>query len=108
MLDSPLDSCAGESIFLPVLTVLPEFGGPFIWIARRPDVGGVGPCLCDSMGWSDTYPLSEGCFSSLPTGNGHLNLLPVMRGTAGTWAMIGTGLLFTPVGCSFRVGLKRR
>lgn len=62
MLDSPLDCCAGASIFLPVLTVLPEFGGPFIWIARRPDVGGVGPCLCDSMGWSDTYPLSEGLF----------------------------------------------
>ncbi len=49
--------------FVPILTVLPEFGGPFIWVVRRPDQGGVGPCLCDSMGWDESMPLSEGLFT---------------------------------------------
>lgn len=48
--------------FIPILTVLPEAGGPFIWIVKRPDQGGVGPCLCDTMGWDDSMPLSEGLF----------------------------------------------
>ena len=48
--------------FVPILTVLPEVGGPFIWIVERPDQGGVGPCLCDTMGWDGMLPLSEGLF----------------------------------------------
>jgi hypothetical protein len=48
--------------FVPILTVLAEVGGPFIWIVRRPEDGGVGPCLCDSMGWDESYPLSKGLF----------------------------------------------
>ena len=48
--------------FIPILTVLPEVGGPFIWIVERPDQGGVGPCLCDTMGWDEMLPLSEGLF----------------------------------------------
>lgn len=48
--------------FIPILTVLPEVGGPFIWIVERPGQGGVGPCLCDTMGWDDSMPLSEGLF----------------------------------------------
>lgn len=62
MLDSPMNLHAGSADFIPVLTVLPETGGPFIWVVRRPEYGGVGPCLCDGMGWCDTYPLSEGLF----------------------------------------------
>lgn len=46
--------------FVPLLTVLAEVGGRFIWLVRRPEEGGVGPCLCDSMGWDESYPLSEG------------------------------------------------
>jgi hypothetical protein len=48
--------------FVPILTVLPEFGGPFIWVLERPGQGGVGPCLCDCMGWDEAMPLSEGLF----------------------------------------------
>ena len=48
--------------FIPILTVLPEVGGPFIWIVKFPDQGGVGPCLCDTMGWDEMLPLSEGLF----------------------------------------------
>ncbi len=48
--------------FVPLLTVLAEVGEPFIWLVSRPEEGGVGPCLCDSMGWDECYPLSEGLF----------------------------------------------
>lgn len=51
-----------ETMVVPVLTILPEFGGPFIWIVERADQTGVGPCLCDSMGWDESMPLSEGLF----------------------------------------------
>lgn len=50
------------ALFVPILTVLAEVGGPFIWIARGLEDGGVGACLCDSMGWDESYPLSEGLF----------------------------------------------
>lgn len=48
--------------FIPVLTVLPEVGGPFIWITYDSNEVGVGPCLCDCMGWYESMPLSEGLF----------------------------------------------
>lgn len=44
----------------PILNILPEWGGPFLWIQREPDAFGVGPCLCDSREWDETLPLSEG------------------------------------------------
>ncbi len=46
--------------FVPILTVLPEPGPAYIWIVRRPDQGGVGPNLCDLMGWDDSFPMSHG------------------------------------------------
>ncbi len=46
--------------FAPILTVLPEPGPAYIWVVRRPDQGGVGPNLCDLMGWSDSFPMSHG------------------------------------------------
>lgn len=49
-----------NSDFIPVLTVLPERGPAYIWIVRRPDQGGVGPNLCDLMGWDDRFPMSYG------------------------------------------------
>ena len=51
-----------SSVFVPVLTILPETGGPFIWVIRTPEKRGVGPCLCDGMGWDESMPLSEGLF----------------------------------------------
>ena len=50
--------------FVPILSILPEFGGPFIWCVTDADEPGVGPCLCDSLGGSDfcPFPLSEGLF----------------------------------------------
>lgn len=46
--------------FVPVLTVLPERGPAYIWVVRRPDQGGVGPNMCDLMGWDDSFPMSHG------------------------------------------------
>lgn len=51
-----------SNAFVPILTVLPEVGGPFIWIVRYPEQNGVGPCLCDGMGWDESMPLSVGLF----------------------------------------------
>ena len=49
-----------EQSNVPILTILPEWGGPFLWIQREPDEFGVGPCLCDSREWDEMLPLSEG------------------------------------------------
>lgn len=46
--------------FVPILTVLAETGPAYIWVVRRPDQEGVGPNLCDLMGWSDDFPMSHG------------------------------------------------
>lgn len=53
--------------FVPVLTVLPEYGNaPFLWLVDDPDEGGVGGMLCDGCAWDDeddwyaSLPLSEG------------------------------------------------
>lgn len=49
--------------FIPVLTVLPEVGGPFLWVRTNAEKLGVGPCLVDTMYWSEDHPLSEGLFA---------------------------------------------
>ena len=56
---------AENTTFTPILTVLPEFGGPFIWVLHEPNPlypHSVGPCMCDCMGWHEDMPLSEGLF----------------------------------------------
>ena len=49
-----------EQSNVPILTIMPDWGGAFLWIQRDSDAGGVGPCLCDSGWWDETLPLSEG------------------------------------------------
>ena len=49
--------------FIPVLTVLPEVGGPFLWARTSADELGVGPCMVDTTYWSEHDPLSEGLFA---------------------------------------------
>ena len=51
--------------FIPVLTVLAEVGGPFIWVVTKPDQGGVGPCLCNSDYWNESLPFSEGLLQKI-------------------------------------------
>ncbi len=47
--------------FVPVLTVMPDYGmAPFLWLVDRPDEGGVGGMLCDGTSWDESYPMSEG------------------------------------------------
>ena len=49
--------------FVPMITVLPEVAGPFLWLKEEDwSFGGVGPCMCDRMGWDESMPLSEGLF----------------------------------------------
>ena len=49
-----------EQSNVPILTIMPDWGGAFLWIQRDSDASGVGPCLCDSGWWDETLPLSEG------------------------------------------------
>ena len=58
-----------NATFVPILTVLPEYGSAFLWqidswwMSNQPEEErGVGPNLCDSMGWCESMPLSEGLF----------------------------------------------
>jgi hypothetical protein len=47
--------------FVPVLTVMPDYGmAPFLWLVDRPDQGGVGGMLCDGTAWDESFPMSEG------------------------------------------------
>lgn len=48
-----------NTAFVPVLTVMPDFGNaPFLWRANSPD-DGIGPMICESGAWEDHYPMSE-------------------------------------------------
>ena len=69
--------------FVPILTVLPEAGGRFIWFLMCPKQGGVGPCLCASyLGCHESYLLSEGLY--LKFCDWHLALESALR-DAGYW-----------------------
>ena len=60
-----MSQIAENTTFTPVLTVMPEFGGPFIWVLREPNPlypHSVGPSMCDCMGWNEDMLLSEGLF----------------------------------------------
>ena len=47
--------------FVPVLTVMPDYGNaPFLWRVDRSNEGGVGGCLCDGTYWDKSFPISEG------------------------------------------------
>lgn len=47
--------------FVPILTVMVDYGNaPFLWLADSPEVGGVGPNLCDGTFWDESFPMSEG------------------------------------------------
>lgn len=46
--------------FVPILTVLPEYGCAWLWVVREPGEKGVGGNLCDCMGLSDESLMSEG------------------------------------------------
>ncbi len=49
-----------DTAFVPVLTVMVDYGNaPFLWLANRPNAG-VGGNLCDASGWGASDPLSEG------------------------------------------------
>jgi hypothetical protein len=51
---------AGNTPFVPVLTVMVDYGNaPFLWLVESPDQGGVGPNLCDGSFWDDSLPMSE-------------------------------------------------
>jgi len=47
--------------FVPVLTVMVVYGmAPFLWLVDAPDKGGIGGNVCDSSGFDDWCPMSEG------------------------------------------------
>jgi len=57
----PDDTETTQQAFVPILTVLPEYGNaPFLWIVNQPYEGGVGGNLCDGSYWDETHPMSEG------------------------------------------------
>jgi len=46
--------------FVPVLTVMVDYGNaPFLWLADRPAMRGIGGNLCDGIGWDESFPMSE-------------------------------------------------
>ena len=50
-----------STTFVPVLTVLVEYGNAsFLWLGDSPNLGGVGPNLCDGTFWDESFPMSEG------------------------------------------------
>lgn len=50
-----------DNTFVPVLTVMPDYGNaPFLWVVREPDQGGIGGNLVDGCYWDESFPMSEG------------------------------------------------
>lgn len=62
----------------PILNILPEWGGPFLWIQREPDAFGVGSCLCDHDPWHESLPFSEGLWQKFTDWIGFVILLLVV------------------------------
>jgi len=61
MATKPNVTVTNSQAFVPILTVLPEYGNaPFLWIVTAPEQRGVGPNLCDGTCWDETHPMSEG------------------------------------------------
>ncbi len=61
MTTQPNATVTNAQAFVPILTVLPEYGNaPFLWIVRAPEQGGVGPNLCDGTWWDESHPMTEG------------------------------------------------
>lgn len=108
MHDSPMNVHAGSADFVPMLTVLPEAGGPFLWVVRRPEDGGVGPCLCDSMGWRDAHPLSEGLFYKFADWQWEFDSAVRDEGYCGDLGGDWTGSPFMRVGCNFHSGSRTK
>ena len=49
-----------HAIFVPILTVMPDYGNaPFLWVRRSADEGGVGGMLVDGCCWDESFPMSE-------------------------------------------------
>lgn len=56
-----METVDNKEVFVPLLTVFPEYGNaPFLWIVRSPEQGGVGGNICDGFYWDESLPLSEG------------------------------------------------
>jgi hypothetical protein len=59
--DEPMMSSNVSSPFVPILTVMVDYGNaPFLWLVDSPDRGGVGVNLCDGVSWYASCPMSEG------------------------------------------------
>ncbi len=57
----PDDTETTQQAFVPILTVLPEYGNaPFLWIVTTPEQRGVGPNISDGNWWDENQPMSEG------------------------------------------------
>ena len=59
--DEPMMSSTDHSPFVPILTVMVDYGNaPFLWRVDSPDQGGVGGKRCDGVSWDASCPMSEG------------------------------------------------
>ena len=59
--DEPMMSSTDRSPFVPILTVMVDYGNaPFLWLINNPDQGGIGGDCCDGTFWDESYLMSEG------------------------------------------------